>query len=62
MSVAMRSTAYVCGYSIAGSNLAEGMGALLLCSLCVVQVEAIATSQSLVQRSPAGCVCVCVCV
>ena len=30
--------------------------------LCVVYVAASATSRSLVQRSPTGCVCVCVCV
>jgi hypothetical protein len=32
-----------------------------LCLLCVVQVAASATSWSLVQRSPTGCVCLSVC-
>jgi hypothetical protein len=47
---------------IAGSNLSNGMAVRPLRLLCVVYVSASATSRSLVQRSPTGCVCVCVCV
>ena len=39
----------------------QGHGYLSVVS-CVVQVEASATGQSLVQMSPTECVCVCVCV
>jgi hypothetical protein len=62
--VAVRSKTKVCSGSIAGiagSNPVDIMDVRLLCLLRVVQVAASATSRSLVQRSPTGCVCVCVC-
>ena len=46
---------------IAGSNSAESMNFHVLYLLRVVNVAASATSLSLVQRSPAGCVCLIVC-
>jgi len=39
----------------------RGHGSLFIVTLVCCQVEVSATSWSLVQRSPTGCVCVCVC-
>jgi hypothetical protein len=61
-----KSTAWVCGHSLAGIvglNPASGMDICFLCILCVVQVHVPVLGQSLIQRIlPNVCVCVCVCV
>jgi len=46
---------------ITPSNPTDGMNVLLLCLLWVVSVQPSATSWSLVQRSPTGCVWLIVC-
>ena len=44
------------------SHPAEGINFRLMCLLRVVQVAAVATSLSPIERSLTVCVCVCVCV
>ena len=59
ISVVLLSKAYFCDHltaGIAGSNFAEDTDVRLWCFVYVVQVVASATSWSLVQRSPTGCV------
>ena len=46
---------------IAVSNPSNGMAVRPLRLLCIVYVSASATSRSLFQRSPTGCVYMCVC-
>jgi len=63
--VAARSKAWVCGRSLAeivGFESRRGHGCLFVVSVVFFQVEASATSRSLVQRSPTDCdVSLCVC-
>ena len=56
----VRSKAYACSRSFAGTAVSiriEGMHVRRLCLFCAVKVAASATGCSPVQKSPTGCVC-----
>jgi hypothetical protein len=63
--VALRSKVSICSSSLLGSgssNPVESMDVRLLCLFCVVQIAVSATSWSLIQENPTGCLCPSMCV